>query len=310
MADEMKRKYTMQDELLTQRAGTQRDNLNDDLALFTAKFPWLDAAFVTSYSTDIDTAIQFPRDNSVVMDIMVLTDDLKASMTEGVNALDILFNYAKIAYFDNKVKERVFGQDQMGKARNDQEKMTRLLRHANGFADKDPYKTDLQTKGYTQMETDNLVAFSGNIETKNGIQEQAKTERPVTTQGRINVHNIVYDRMLLVSVCAKVVFQGDAARIEQYQVYPSAGGSGTATTIANVTITEPGTDLPRVGYTVRITGSPLEGLTDANGVIEFGLGDAPPAMIDFEVEGGGFPPVTFLDNNIIAGETNFFEFQV
>jgi len=298
----------MADDLFTTRATTQRTNLVADTALFAIKFPFIDIAYTDSYLTDINTAVNFPRDGEVITDIKSLTDDVATSMEEGRKALSTLFKYAYVAYPDNKVKQRVFGQDRMDKARNDQEKMTRLLRHANGFADKDPYKTALTTIGYDQTLIDNLKSYADNIELKNGLQESAIASRPVSTQGRINVHNIVYKRMKLVSVLAQVVFENDIAKIHQYQVYPISGPDNTGLIVH---IVHTGTTNPFVGLTVKLLLTPpLETSTDASGNAQFALGATPPTVLNIEVSGTGVTTTTFNNKPITAGVDNVIELEM
>ena len=226
MPEEIIRLYNIEDEVMLTRGQAQKTNLETDLAQFTARFPWLNAAYVTSYQTDLDTADAFPADDTVMTDLKVLTADVNASAVEGKGALNILFLFAKITYPNDKVRQRVFGQDLMEKARQDQEKMEDLLEHANSFADKNPYKADLLAKGYTQLEIDGLLTISNNINTKNRLHESAKVNRPVTTQDRVIVYNTVFERIRTVSTCAQVVFAGNAAKIEQYRAYPAFERAG------------------------------------------------------------------------------------
>jgi hypothetical protein len=310
MSQEIKRGYTMQDELLLTRASTQKANLTTDLAQFTAKFPWINAAWLTSYQTDIDTADAVPLDNTVMTDVKVLTADVNASVAEGREALQQLYRYAEITYPTDNVKQRVFGQDRFVKARGDQEKMENLLEHANGFADKLPYKTDLIAKGYTQPQIDNLLTISDNINTKNLLQEAAKSGRPVSTQERIKVYNIVLGRMQTIKTCAEEVFVGNPAKIQQYLVYPPAGENTTV--VAHVT---DGTN-NIAGVSVKIlnySGLPAE-LTDVSGnTPAFSIGNNPGDTIDIEVTGAGIinpSPQTFNDKDILEGEANVIEIVV
>jgi hypothetical protein len=306
----LERKYRMQDELLRTRAATQKGNLNTDLALFTAKFPWINIAWVNSYGTDIDTANAFPEDGTVMTDVKVLTADVNASVVEGRGVLQQLFRYAEITYPTDKVKQRVFGQDRYEKAVSDQEKMEKLLQHANGFADKLPYKTDLLAKGYTQPQIDNLFTLSENINAKNLLQEAAKSGRPVTTQERITVHNIVHDRMSTIALCAAEVFVGNPAKIQQYQVYPPAG----ANTTVEVHVTDGSNNIS--GLSVQIlnySGLPPQN-TDASGLTGvFSIGNSPGDTIDIEVTGPGIinpNPQTFNDKDILEGQANVIEIVV
>jgi hypothetical protein len=307
---EIKRLYSMEDELMLTRAATQKGNLQNDLAAFTAKFPWINAAYVTSYQTDITTADAIPRDNTVMTDVKVLTADVNASVVEGREALSQLFRYAEITYPTDKVRQRVFGQDLLAKARSDQEKMENLLEHANGFADKLPYKTDLIAKGYTQPQIDNLLTISDNINTKNLLQEAAKSSRPVSTQDRISVYNIVFERMQTISTCAQEVFEGNPAKIQQYQIYPPAG----APTSATMHVTDGTNNINGVSVKVlNFSGLPAE-ITDASGNTQpFPLGNSPGDTIDIEVTGAGIinpSPQTFNDKDILEGEDNTIEIVV
>ena len=299
----------MEDELMLQRAGVQKGNLQTDLALFTAKFPWLDMVYVTSYGTDIATADAFPLDNTVMSDVKVLTSDVNASVAEGRSALQSLFRYAKLAYPTDSARENVFGQNQMRKASNDQQKMENLLEHANGMANKLPYKTDLINKGYSQLQIDGLLTISNNINTKNLLQEGAKSNRPVTTQDRIKVDNIVFSRMRVVSTCAQEVFVGNAAKIEQYQLYPPGSGAPTS---AAVHITDGTNNMAGLSVKVLGTSIPAE-TTDAVGLAPaFALGSNPPDTIDLEVSDASINPTTqtFNDIAILEGEANVIEIVV
>lgn len=304
MAEELNRKYSMEDELMVTRAYTQQSLLDADKALFAAKFPWIDNAYILAYKTDIETADAFPQNNTVLTDQKILTADVNALVAEARNALRQLFIYAQITYPDDKVKQRVFGQDQMDKARNDQEKMENLLEHAHTMANKNPYKTDLIAKGYTQTEIDGLLTLSDNINSKNILQEAFKANRPVTTQERIAVHNVVYDRMKTISLCAQVVFAGDAAKIKQYRVYPPSSGNATTATIR---VVDPSNN-PVSGVSVRLTNTALSAQnTNASGTTgSFNLGTSPPDAVDIEVTGASISPhtQTFPGKDILDGEDN------
>ncbi|MEO8149646.1 MAG: hypothetical protein ABI723_18555 [Bacteroidia bacterium] len=307
MADEILRAYRMEDELLLTRAQTQKDALNTDLAAFTARFPWLLTAFVTAYQTQIDTAEAFPEDFTVMTDIKVLTADVNASVVEGKDGLNILFLYSEITYPTDIVKQRIFGQDRMAKARTDQEKMMNLLQHAHSFANKTPYKTDLLAKGYTQTEIDALLTIATNIGSKNRLQEDAISNRPVTTQDRILVYNPIYARMQLVYKCAQVVFAGNAAKISQYRVNPPQT-TATTTAIVHASSVSDGTSLGDLLITVASL--PISATTDSDGNCSLDLGTSPPDSIDLIVTGPTISDQTFSGFAIVAGEENVISVEV
>jgi hypothetical protein len=73
LAKTLVRLYRLEDEEMQTRAQTMHANLLIDLALFTAKFPWLDTAYALSFQSDITTAVNFQLDNEVKDLIKVLT---------------------------------------------------------------------------------------------------------------------------------------------------------------------------------------------------------------------------------------------
>lgn len=309
MAKEIVRLYSMEDELMLERAATQKGNLQTDQMLFAARFPWITPAYVASYGTDIATADALPLDGTVMSDLKVLTSDVNSTVTEGRGALQSLFRYAELTYPTDKARQRVFGQDQYAKASNDQSKMENLLEHANGMAGKVPYKADLLAKGYTQAQIDNLLTISNNINTKNLLQEAAKSNRPVTSQDRIKVYNIVFDRARTITTCAQEVFAGNAAKIEQYRIYPPS----TAATSVVVHIIDGGGNV-MAGLSVQILGTTIAPQnTDATGTTPaFALGTNPTDTIDIEVSGASINPTTqtFTDQDILEGEVNVIEIVV
>jgi hypothetical protein len=308
MAEEIKRLYSMEDELMLERAGTQKGNLLADAALFAAKFPWIDAAYINSYGTDIATADAVPLDGTVMSDMKVLTSDVNATVEEGRTALQSLFRYAKITYPTDSARENVFGQSQMDKARTDQNKMENLLEHANGMANKVPYKTDLQAKGYQLAQIANLLTISDNINIKNMLQEAAKSNRPVSSQDRLKVYNIVFSRGNTIRICAEEVFAGNAAKIEQYRMYPP---SGAATSLV-VHITDGANNM--AGLSVQVLGTTIAPqITDATGTTPaFDLGSNPTDTVDIEVSGAGINPTpqTFTNQDITDGVSNALEIVV
>lgn len=303
MPEEIIRLYNMEDEVMIERAKVQQALLVTDLPAFTAKFPWIDAVWAASYLTDINTADAFPEDNTVMTNIEVLTADVNASMKEGVNSLKILFLYDEITYINDKVKQRVFGQDRMEKARTNKGKMENLLEHAHNMANQLPYKNDLINKGFTQFQIDALLTISDNISSKNTLQESSKTKRPVTTQKRIKVYNTVFaDRMRLIATCAQVVFFNDQAKIIQYRAYPPSSGEATT---ANVHVVNP-TNQNLENLTVSISGTDF--VTDAGGMAgPFDLGADPPDNVDVTVTGADINPSPQTFNKpVLEWEVNLF----
>lgn len=284
MAKELERAYHMGDDPMLERGQVFHDQLSDELADFTTRFPWLDGAWLTSFQADITAADAFPKDESVILDIKVLTGDVTASMQQGYAALQTLGGYAKLAWPMDVARQRVFGQQYWADARNSTLKLQEALELAYAKANSASYKPDLLAKGYTQPEIDQLNSLATDLQTKNGLQEAMKVGRHVTKRDRIALLNVVWSHMQTINTCASIVWAADAERLSQYQLYPSSGSGDddTPTTDVNIsgTVTDTATTFPleNVEVTLFETGSgpgaeDPTAITDAQGNYSFSFPD-------------------------------------
>lgn len=285
MAKKRERKYAMGDDPMLERAEVFHDHLNGELANFTARFPWLDGAWLMAFQADITAADAFPKDESVILDIKILTGDVTASMQQGYAALQTLGGYARLAYPTDPARERVFGQQYWAGAKESTLKLQEALELAYTKANNPVYNAELLAKGYTQPEIDQLDTLAEDLQTKNGLQEALKVGRHVTKADRIALLNIVWEHMRTINTCASVVWAADADRFDQYKLYPSSGsgnGGDTPTNEVNIsgTITDAGTTFPLENVEVTLypttTGPGAEDpttFTDAEGNFAFTFDD-------------------------------------
>jgi hypothetical protein len=179
---------------------------------------------------------------------------VETSMAEGSSALTILNKYAIITFPDSVAKQRAFGQDKWDEAKGDQQKIRKALLVANNIADQAPFKAALLAKGYTQAEIDALATIANNIDLKDILQEGAKTGRPVTTEERLRVLNVVWERDQTLRNCADVVYADDYAKRSIYHLYPSDSDTNTATRQSNIVAGETETvDLDGIEETTETT---------------------------------------------------------
>ena len=300
MPNDKTRNYTMEDEEMQVRAKTKYDLLlAGDLAAFTAKFPWFDAAYIASFLADINTAKAFPPDGAIMSNIKVLTEDIGTSMTEGMRALRTIDIYAQLTYKTETAKQRVFGQDRWDAARNDQEKMRTALEVCYGFANGAPYKAALMGKGLTQPDIDALNTIADNIDTKNALQEAAIAGRPVSTQDRINVNNIVYDRCAEIALCALLVFRDNPAKLGEYRLYAPNSGANTKVIVHVSKGGNPVTDAK-----VHLKNTPLAAqLVDSNGDAGFESVNMPD-LLDIDISSVLLGPLALLNQPVSVGDTN------
>lgn len=287
MAEKIERKFTGTDDAMLERAEVFHDQLTLELADFTARFPWLDAAWLTAFQNDIDAADAFPKDDSVTLDIKVLTGDVTAAMQQGYAGLQTLGGYAKLAWPTDMARQRVFGQQNWKKAYSSTLKLQEALELAHTKAENASYKADLLAKGYTQAEIDMLETLSDEIKLKNRLQEAAKAGRKVSVHDRVSLLNVVWAHMLTINTCASVVWAADAERKGVYNMYPSSGGgSGTSTKVTiSGRVTDADTTLPLQNAELMLyptisgpTGDDPTMLTDANGEYDFAIEDLEDAI--------------------------------
>lgn len=302
---EVVRLYNMEDEQMQTRATTMHGNATNDLADFTAKFPWFDTTYLASVETDIATAMAFQTDDMVVDAIKVLTEDVHTSMSEGMRALDTLDVYARLAYPNSPARQRVFGQDNWARARNDQQKMVNALEHAFLYANQTPYKTDLMNKGMGAADIAALDSIAQNIALKDKMQEAAKSSRPVTTEDRIKLNNIVWGRLQVIATCAELVYRDDAAKLAQYRLYPPASEMVTEVT---VNVKQGGNPLPNA--TVALSNTAIDPvLTNTEGDAHF-TNNSIPEMVSISVSHPNYGNYNFGGFAIVQHNTNYIAVSI
>lgn len=239
MAQPIEPLFSLNYDVMLERAQVFHDRLEVELASFTAKFPWLDAVWLAAFEADIAAADAYPTDEEVTLDIKVLTGDVRGAMQQGYAGLNTLGVYAKLAWPNDLARQRVFGQQNWYKSRNSTLKLQECLQLAHTKADSAAYKAALLAKGYTQPQIDQLGTLAGELNTKNGLQEAAKAGRKVSSRDRVALLNIVWQHMQTINVCAAVVWANDAERQAQYELYPGGSGgnadSGTVNILGTVT---------------------------------------------------------------------------
>ncbi len=220
MAKNLKRNFRIGDAMMLERAQVFADMLDTELPAFTARFPWMDAAWLGQLRSDIDAAAAFPNDQSVMLDIKVLTADLDTAMKMGYAALRTLAGYARLAWPHERARQRVFGQDGWIAALHSSQRMQEAIELAHSLAGSPELLPDLMAKGYLQADLDELITLSEQIRLANLQQEAAKHDRQVTSHDRVAQLNRVWGHMQTLNTCASIVWAADAERMGRYDLYP------------------------------------------------------------------------------------------
>lgn len=225
----VERKFSKPQLKLLEQAQKLHDIFEEDLALFTAKFPFMDTVYLDNFQTQINEADAEPDDESVVDNQQTFTNDLNNSMKNGRNGYTILLTYVSFAFPNNASVLEHFGQKRYRTARFVQLEMKELLQYAHEIANKPAYNNSLIAKGFLQTDIDNLLTLANAISSGNRAQENVINERVVITQERLSKLNLVYDTMAEISKGSKVVFINNYAKQQQYLLY-----SNTEQVLSNI----------------------------------------------------------------------------
>lgn len=305
MSKQILRLYNMEDEAMLVNAQVMHNNFIDDLALFTAKFPFLTAAFGTAFQTSITTAEALPLDGQITDMLHFFTEDANAQLILGNAALQYLDTYVKYTYKD-EYKQHIFGQAHWNEARSDKEKMINALEEAHDVATKIPYSTELLASGYTAINATQLTDIANNLHVKNSLQKDAKSERKIETQTRVLAYNTVWNNMQTINLCSKVVFADNPAKLEQYMLYPYS----TENTHINIIVLD-AANAPIKDAKVTLTNTPLAtDITVASGLATFDSVNMPD-LIDIHIEDTiNGNTADYNSQTVQLGETNNFTLHV
>jgi hypothetical protein len=294
MAQKVEPKFNKTYDLLLEQAGVMHGHLSNDIALFTADFPKIDAAFVTDFENAIDAADNTPSDEEVVNDQQVKTLSVIQIMKTARKRMQRLFIYADLAFEDNPLAREIFGHHLYQKHKTNQLKMLEILELAHKKAEDADYKQDLIDEGFTQLRIDELETLRVGLQDANLQQEGHKTDRPVISQTRVTNMNAVWDFMVEVNKASKVVFEDDYAKQQQYFLYPenssgSGGDDNSSNATVSGTVTDDSTDGALSGAEVELKkGSDVfeSDITDDSG--NYTLANIPPDTYDLVISAAGF----------------------
>lgn len=209
---EILRNFNQPDDEMLQQSEVQLGSFQENKSLFIGPFPQFADPFASEWAATIATARQMIPDYASVTDQSIETDTLETLMDEGRNLFQTVILYVQLAFPNDPGKLKLFGQPQYNSVRSSHLKLPVLLRTMYNYASKPEYKTPLIIKGLTESQINRLETLSISIVTQNVAQEKSKNERSLAASKRIAAMNAVWEKMSLVCMCAKMVFQNDAAR--------------------------------------------------------------------------------------------------
>ena len=299
----LKRLFSKSYQLMLQQNQTAKSLATVDIADFTARFPWIDAAYLVAWQSALDAAEVAAGDEEVILNQAILTQDVDQEMAVARGKFQHLKVYAGFAFKNDNARQNAFGLRLYEPARTNQLKMIQLLELAHNQAENGSLKPDLLAKGYTQADIDALATCHDNLLAKDAMQEKAKVDRNLSTQGRVTLMNTAWNYWADVSRASHVVYATDAAKMDQYRLYPEKGGAQETTIIADFKDANSFDPITDGTFKVLNVEPQLQANTDENG-IDMIESNAIPNPMDAEASAPGYETQQFFGQDILEGQEN------
>ena len=217
----LSRMYYMPDSVMLQQSDVKLALFTDNEGRFVSLFPNLSPPFAHNWGVANKAAQALLPDYASVAKQTGETASLETMMESGRNLFQTLVLYTQLAFPKSDTVLRLMGQAEYEKARNNQLKLPVLLRTAFAQASVAEYKTALLAKGMKETDITALQTLADGIANQDISQEKAKKSRTLDSTKRISAMNSVWEKMVLVSQCAKLVFQNDAALYAMFLLHDS-----------------------------------------------------------------------------------------
>ncbi len=204
------RHFRMTYEEMLQQSELRLSLFIENKSRFKDRFPDLADPFADEWSAAIAASRTILPDYASVSQQSKQTDALEILMNRGRAVFQTTMLYAQFAYPNDPTVLRLLGKPKYDAARASHLKLPALLRTAYATASASPYREALMAKGMQEADIQSLLSLADSIPQQDLAQESAKNDRSTDSAERIHAMNAVWDKMALVSKCAKLVFAGDA----------------------------------------------------------------------------------------------------
>jgi hypothetical protein len=225
--EEVLRIFSKPDEEVLQQSDLKLGSFNENKDLFVERFPQFGDPFAGDWAAATATARSIPPDYVSVSNQSGETEALMALMEKGRNLFQTLLLFTQLAFPDNPTILKLMGQPQYMAARSSQHKLPILLKSAYTQATIPENKQALISKGMKESEIDELLKLAENLINQITVRENAKKGRTLAANKRITALNLVWEKMSVVCQCAKLLFQNDAIRYNQFLLMDGATTTST-----------------------------------------------------------------------------------
>lgn len=223
--EEVNRIFTKSDDEVLQQSNVQLGSFEENKHKFVERFPQLADPFADGWSKAISNARRILPDYASVANQSKETDALNTLIEAGANLYQTLLLYVRLAFPNDAMILRIFGQHQYDAARKSQLKLPIILMTGYTQASNPDYKAALMEKGIREAEIGALKTMAESIGNQGKAQEKAIKDRTLDKNERITALNLVWTKMALVCQCAKLVFQNDAVR---YNLFLLSDGNNSS----------------------------------------------------------------------------------
>ena len=199
-----------------QQSELKLGSFNENKSLFVERFPQFGDPFAADWAAATATARSIPPDYVSLSNQTAETEALKANMEKGRNCFQALLLYTQLAFPGEGIMLNVMGQPKYHASHNSHLKLPVLLKSAYAQASIPEIKQALMSKGMKEREIDDLLNIAEDIINQEIIHKNAKKGRTIDANKRITALNLVWEKMSLVCQCAKMLFQDDAHRYNQF----------------------------------------------------------------------------------------------
>jgi len=223
--EEVNRNFTKSDDEVLQQSDVKLGSFEVNKGKFIERFPQLADPFAEEWCDAISNARRILPDYASVANQSKETDALNTLIEKGANLYQTLLLYVRLAFPNDAMVLRIFGQHQYDAARKSQLKLPILLTTGYTQASKPEYISALMGKGMKRLEIDALKIMAESIINQGKMQEKAIKDRTLDKNERVTALNLVWAKMALVCQCAKLVFQNDSTRYNQFLLSNEANPS-------------------------------------------------------------------------------------
>lgn len=222
-----KRKYSKADLVMLAQSRLFHTAVQANLADFTAKYPFIDADFLSVFLAKIVAAEDFITNTENQDDTHVETSDVEADMENCRNTVQDLFSYVELAFKGNSAVQNEFGVKEYKKVLESSVKFPQFLERAHEKAAIPAYAAALLTKGWTAASQTAFQVLITKLKTDSNKQYKDIKDRGKVTQDRIEVENSVWDDMVTISICSKKLYYENYAMTQKFLLYPDGEHGST-----------------------------------------------------------------------------------